>query len=55
MVKKDGKKMSKSAGNGVSPSEMIDQWGSDIVRMYIMFAGPVSQDIEWSDRNIIGI
>ena len=55
MVKKDGKKMSKSHGNGVSPDEIIEKYGADVARMYIMFAGPPEQDIEWSDNNIIGV
>ena len=55
MVKSGGKKMSKSAGNGVSPDEIIEKWGADVSRMYVMFAGPVDQDIEWSDQNIIGV
>lgn len=54
MVKKDGKKMSKSAGNGVSPNEMIDKWGSDTCRMYVIFAAPPEQDMDWSDTNIVG-
>lgn len=54
MVKKDGKKMSKNFGNGVSPDEMVDKYGSDVVRMYIMFAGPPEQDFEWIDDNISG-
>lgn len=54
MVKNGGKKMSKSSGNGVSPDEIIEKWGADVSRMYIMFAGPSDQDIEWSDKNIIG-
>jgi leucyl-tRNA synthetase len=55
MVKKDGKKMSKSAGNVVSPDEIIEKWGADIGRAYIIFAGPPDQDIEWSDSNIVGV
>jgi leucyl-tRNA synthetase len=55
MVKKDGKKMSKSAGNGVSPDDIIEKYGADIARAYIIFAGPPDQDIEWSDSNIVGV
>jgi leucyl-tRNA synthetase len=55
MVKKDGSKMSKSAGNGVSPDEIIEKWGADISRMYIIFAAPPDQDMEWSDSNIVGV
>lgn len=55
IVKKDGRKMSKSQGNGVSPTEIIEKFGADTCRMYIMFAGPVDQDIDWCDSNIIGI
>ena len=55
MVKKDGSKMSKSAGNGVSPNNMIDEWGADVSRMYIIFAAPPDQDMDWSDQNIVGV
>lgn len=55
MVKKDGKKMSKSHGNGVSPDEIIGKYGADIARSYVIFAGPPDQDIEWSDSNIVGV
>jgi leucyl-tRNA synthetase len=55
MVKNMGKKMSKSAGNGISPNEIVEKWGCDTIRMYIMFAGPIDQDIDWNDTNIIGV
>lgn len=55
MVKKDGKKMSKSHGNGVSPDDIVDKYGADIARAYVIFAGPPDQDIEWSDSNIVGV
>lgn len=55
MVKNGGKKMSKSAGNGISPTEIVDKWGCDTIRMYMMFSGPIDQDIDWNDDNIIGV
>ena len=39
--------MSKSQG-GVIPNELIDRFGADAVRLYILFHGPADQDIEWS-------
>ena len=46
-VKLDGKKMSKSQG-GVSPNELIDRFGADAIRIYILFQGPADQDIDWT-------
>jgi len=54
MVTKDGAKMSKSKGNTVSPREIIAQFGTDTVRVYILFAGPPEMDMEWSDRGVEG-
>jgi leucyl-tRNA synthetase len=54
MVLKDGAKMSKSKGNTVDPQEMIAQYGADTVRLFILFAAPPTQDLEWSDSGLEG-
>ncbi|MGQ9622911.1 MAG: leucine--tRNA ligase [Candidatus Caldatribacteriaceae bacterium] len=54
MVTKDGAKMSKSKGNTVSPREIIEKFGADTVRVFILFAGPPELDMEWSDRGVEG-
>jgi leucyl-tRNA synthetase len=54
MVLKDGSKMSKSKGNTVDPQGLIDQYGADTVRLFIMFAAPPEQSLEWSDSGIEG-
>ncbi len=54
MVLKDGSKMSKSKGNTVDPQEMIQQYGADTVRLFIMFAAPPEQSLEWSDSAVGG-
>lgn len=48
-------KMSKSKGNVVSPDEMVDQFGSDALRMYMMFMGPPELDSEWQTSGLEGI
>ena len=55
--KKDGRleKMSKSKGNAVSPDEIIEKYGTDTLRMYMMFMGPPELDCEWQDAGIDGI
>jgi len=54
MVLKDGAKMSKSKGNTVDPQEMIERYGADTVRLYMMFAAPPEQSLEWSESGIEG-
>ncbi len=54
MVLKDGAKMSKSKGNVVDPNTMIERYGADTVRLFILFAAPPERDLEWSDRGVEG-
>ena len=54
MVLKDGAKMSKSKGNTVDPQDMIEKYGADTARLFILFAAPPTQDLEWSDSGIEG-
>ncbi|MDC0239762.1 leucine--tRNA ligase [Candidatus Thioglobus sp.] len=54
MVLKDGAKMSKSKGNTVDPQKMIYKYGADTARLFILFASPPTQDLEWSDSGIEG-
>ena len=49
MVLKDGAKMSKSKGNTVDPQTLIDKYGADSVRVFIIFTAPPEQSLEWSD------
>jgi leucyl-tRNA synthetase len=54
MVLKDGAKMSKSKGNTVDPAAMIDKYGADTVRLFMMFAAPPEQSLEWSEAGVEG-
>ena len=54
MVLKDGAKMSKSVGNIVSPAEIIEKYGSDTARLFILFAAPPDRDLDWSDTGVEG-
>jgi len=55
MVVKDGAKMSKSVGNVVDPSEIIDKYGPDTARMFILFAALPEKELEWNDQGVNGI
>ena len=54
MVLKDGAKMSKSTGNTVDPQSLIEQYGADTVRLFVIFAAPAEQSLEWSDAGVEG-
>jgi leucyl-tRNA synthetase len=54
MVLKDGTKMSKSKGNVVSPEEIINKYGADTARLFILFASPPEKELEWSDAGVEG-
>jgi leucyl-tRNA synthetase len=54
MVIKDGSKMSKSKGNVVDPSDLIDQYGADTVRLFSLFAAPPERDLEWNAQGVDG-
>lgn len=54
MVLKDGSKMSKSKGNTVDPQALIDTYGADTARLFMMFAAPPDQSLEWADSGVEG-
>jgi leucyl-tRNA synthetase len=54
MVIKDGRKMSKSIGNVVSPEEIINKYGADTARLFILFAAPPEKELDWTDAGVEG-
>ncbi|MEU7905266.1 leucine--tRNA ligase [Actinoplanes sp. NPDC049118] len=55
MITKDGAKMSKSKGNTVSPSAIVEKYGADTARCYVLFMGPPDQGADWSDNGLEGV
>ena len=54
MVLKDGSKMSKSKGNTVDPSSLIEKYGADTARLFVLFAAPPVKELEWNDSAVEG-
>jgi len=54
MVLKDGAKMAKSKGNVVDPEYLIEEYGTDTARLFMLFAAPPEKDLEWSDQGVAG-
>ncbi len=55
ILAEDGKKMSKSKGNVVNPDDIIKQYGADVLRLYIMFMGPLADEKPWNTKSIKGV
>jgi leucyl-tRNA synthetase len=55
MITRDGAKMSKSKGNAVSPRELVQRYGADTARAYILFIGPPEHDADWQDEGAGGV
>ncbi|HEY6052344.1 MAG TPA: leucine--tRNA ligase [Gaiellaceae bacterium] len=53
-VKSGGKKMSKSKGNVIGPDALVERYGADPVRLYILSLGPADQDMEWTEEGVEG-
>lgn len=55
ILAEDGRKMSKSLGNVINPTEVIEEYGADSLRLYEMFMGPLEVAKPWNTRNILGV
>ncbi len=55
VLAEDGEKMSKSRGNVINPDDMVDKYGADALRTYIMFMGPFDQAVAWSTNGLVGV
>jgi len=54
MITRNGAKMSKSKGNVVPVDDMVEKYGADTARIFMLFLGPPEQDVEWSDKGVDG-
>jgi leucyl-tRNA synthetase len=54
-VQLGGTKMSKSKGNVIGPDDLLEAYGADAVRLYMMFIGPADEDMDWTDEGIDGM
>ncbi len=55
ILAQDGEKMSKSRGNVINPDEMVEKFGTDSFRVYIMFMGPFGQAVAWDTNGLVGV
>lgn len=55
ILAEDGSKMSKSKGNVVNPDEIVEQYGADSLRTYILFMGPFEEPVPWNVNGLIGV
>ena len=55
VLDKDGAKMSKSKGNVINPNDMVEKFGADATRMYMMFAGPLEEDVVFKEEGVKGV
>ena len=55
VLDENGVKMSKSKGNVVNPDDMVEKFGADATRMYMMFAGPLEEDVMWKEEGVKGV
>jgi len=55
IMAEDGTKMSKSKGNVVNPDDIVNEFGADTLRMYLLFMGPFEEPVPWSTNGVVGV